>query len=138
MRLITLAVFLAAVLLVSGCAPGGTADFDRAFIDMMVPHHQGAVAMAELAQQRAEHPEIKQMAETIITDQEREIMQMKGWRKAWFGSDQTPSLDKMPMVPGMGGAHGGHDGGSNTMDMAAESICSARLPTRSTGPSSMR
>ena len=114
-----------AALIVAGCAvpgtgPGATASLDQQFIDMMVPHHQGAVEMAKIAQQRAEHPEIKTMADAIIRAQEGEITQMKAWRKAWFGSDQTPPLDKMPMVPGMGGAHGGHGGESGTMDMAAD------------------
>ena len=94
------------------------ASFDRQFIDMMVPHHEGAVAMGEIAQLRAEHGEIKQMAETILSSQTEEIDQMKRWRQAWFGSDQTPPMDRMPMVPGMGGGHGGHGGG--TMDMAAD------------------
>jgi uncharacterized protein (DUF305 family) len=34
-------------------------SFDIQFIDMMVPHHQGAVEMAEVAQQRTEHPDFK-------------------------------------------------------------------------------
>jgi uncharacterized protein (DUF305 family) len=90
-------------------------SFDAQFIDMMVPHHQGAVEMAKIAQQRADHPEIAGMAEAIVAAQEDEIGQMKAWRLAWFGSDETPPLDQMPMVPGMGG-HGGH----GTMDMAAD------------------
>ena len=94
-------------------------SFDAQFIDMMVPHHQGAVDMARVAQQRAEHPEIAQMAEAIISAQEAEIGQMRAWRLAWFGSSETPSLDQMPMVPGMGGGHMAH-GGSGTMDMAAD------------------
>jgi uncharacterized protein (DUF305 family) len=94
-------------------------SFDSRFIDMMVPHHQGAVEMARVAQQRAEHPEIAQMAEAIITAQVNEIDQMKAWRLAWFGSDETPPMERMPMVPGMGGGHTAH-GGSGTMDMAAD------------------
>jgi uncharacterized protein (DUF305 family) len=94
-------------------------SFDAQFIDMMVPHHKGAVDMAEIAQQRAERPEIAQMAEAIITAQENEIGQMKAWRLAWFGSDETPPMERMPTVPGMGGGHAAH-GGSGTMDMAAD------------------
>lgn len=78
--------------------------FDEMFIDMMVPHHQGAVAMAVIANDRAEHPEIKALAGRIITSQEAEIGRMKTWRKAWFGSDVTPAMD-MPanhaQMPGM-------------------------------------
>jgi uncharacterized protein (DUF305 family) len=83
----------------------------------MVPHHQGAVEMAKIAQQRAERPEIKQLAEAVIRGQEAEIATMKGWRQNWFGSDQTPPLDKMPMVSGAA-QHGEHR--LLTMDMAAE------------------
>jgi uncharacterized protein (DUF305 family) len=93
-------------------------SFDAQFIDMMVPHHQGAVEMAKIAQQRAEHLEIAQMADAIIAAQEGEISQMKAWRLAWFGSDETPPMEQMPMVPGMGGGHGAHGGG--TMNMAAD------------------
>ena len=101
-----------------GSASKAAEDFDIQFIDMMVPHHQGAVAMAQIAQQRGEHTEIIQMADAIISAQEAEISQMKSWRKAWAGSDQTPPMDRMPMVPGMG-AHGGAHGGSS-MNMAED------------------
>jgi uncharacterized protein (DUF305 family) len=90
--------------------------FDQMFINMMVPHHQGAVEMAKIAQQRAQHPEIKQMADGIISGQQEEITQMKDWRKLWYGSSDTPPMSAMPMVeemPGMGGV--GH-----TMNMQAD------------------
>jgi uncharacterized protein (DUF305 family) len=107
----------------AGGAGGADAPFDRQFIDMMVPHHQGAVEMAKIAQQRAQRSEIKQMAEAIVRSQNTEIDQMKAWRKAWYGSDQTPPMSKMPMVPGMG--EGGMPGmtghtAATTMDMAAD------------------
>jgi hypothetical protein len=66
-----------------------TAPFDRQFIDMMVPHHQGAVAMAHIALTRAQHPQIKWPARSIIAAQEAEIRQMTAWRKAWYGSATT-------------------------------------------------
>jgi uncharacterized protein (DUF305 family) len=109
---------LAALIVLAGCAGSpAAASFDQQFIDMMVPHHQGAVEMARIAQQRAQRPEIKHLAEAIIRAQDEEIARMKGWRRAWFGSDQTPPLAQMPMVPGMGSEHGGHGA---TMDMAAD------------------
>lgn len=65
---------------------GKTGDeFDRAFIEGMIVHHEGAVAMAEQALQTAKHPEIKQMANDIITAQTREIETMRGWLQAWYG-----------------------------------------------------
>lgn len=92
------------------------AEFDQMFIDMMVPHHQGAVEMARIAQERAEHPEIQQLAEAVIAAQETEIEQMRQWRQAWYGSSDTPSMSEMPSLhamPDMGEA--GH-----AMDMADE------------------
>ena len=81
--------------------PMATGPFDQQFIDMMVPHHMMAVAMAQMAIMHATHPELKQLANNIIAAQNDEITQMKAWRKAWFGSDQTPDMDQMPMLAGM-------------------------------------
>lgn len=85
----------------SGSAASAAVPFDEQFIDMMAPHHMGAVAMAQIALTRAEHPELKTLANSIIASQNMEIGQMKQWRKAWYGSDQTPPMDQMGMLPGM-------------------------------------
>lgn len=77
------------------------APFDRQFIDMMVPHHQSAVAMARVALTRAQHPQIERLAQSIIADQNSEIARMKAWRKQWYGSSTTPSMANMPTLPGM-------------------------------------
>ena len=62
----------------------GTADaeYDLRFIDAMTPHHQGAVNMAKEAQQKSQRPEIKKLADDIIKAQNKEINQLKQWRKA--------------------------------------------------------
>lgn len=60
------------------------ATFDLRFIDGMVPHHEGAVAMAEEALQKSTRPEIQQLAQAIIDAQEREIAELKAWRQAWY------------------------------------------------------
>ena len=60
------------------------ADFDRRFIDAMIPHHEGAVVMAKEALQKSKRPEIQKLAQDIIGSQENEIDQMKQWRKAWY------------------------------------------------------
>lgn len=82
-------------------AAPAAAQFDRQFIDMMVPHHEQGIMMAKMALDRAQHAELKTMAQKIIEDQQRDITAMKGLRKQWFGSDTTPSMDQMPMLPGM-------------------------------------
>jgi uncharacterized protein (DUF305 family) len=69
------------------------ADYDLRFIDGMVMHHQGAVNMAQEALKKAQHPEIKKLAQDIIAAQNREISQMKEWRTAWY-----PQADSMPMA----------------------------------------
>ena len=97
----------------------GDAPIDQAFIDMMVPHHESAIAMAELAQERAEHPELQQMADDIVAAQSAEISQLKEWREEWFGSSDTPSMEEMPMLPGMS-MPPGHSMNGGTMDMTTE------------------
>lgn len=63
---------------------GKTGDaFDQAFIEMMIPHHEGAIDMAKLAQKNAGHTEIKKMADDIISAQQKEIDQMNAWLTAW-------------------------------------------------------
>lgn len=59
--------------------------FDQRFSEAMIPHHEGALAMAEDALQKAEQPEIKELAQAIINAQETEIAQMRQWRQEWFG-----------------------------------------------------
>lgn len=61
------------------------ADFDKAFLQMMPQHHHGAVEMAEQAEKKATHPELKELAAKIAKDQQAEIKQMKGWAQSWFG-----------------------------------------------------
>lgn len=59
------------------------AHFDSHFLNMMTPHHQGAIGMANEALKKAEHQEIKDLAKSIISAQSAEIKQMEKWRKAW-------------------------------------------------------
>ena len=59
---------------------------DMMFIDMMIPHHEGAVAMANDALANAEHAEIKELARKIVDAQTREIEQFRKWKQTWAGS----------------------------------------------------
>ncbi|MFB2980220.1 DUF305 domain-containing protein [Microseira sp. BLCC-F43] len=81
---------------------GMMAQADRHFIEMMIPHHQGAIDMADLALRRAKHPEIRRLAQIIKRDQTREIQQMRTWYKAWYGT-QVPATSMGGM--GMMGMH---------------------------------
>jgi uncharacterized protein (DUF305 family) len=65
-------------------------EFDLMFLDMIIPHHQGAVVMSQDAVQKAEHQEIKQLTTRIIEQQQREIDQMKKWKTASTESQDQP------------------------------------------------
>ena len=58
--------------------------FDKAFIDAMIPHHQSAIEMSQVALDKSDNPEIKELAENIISAQQEEIEQMKQWRNEWY------------------------------------------------------
>lgn len=70
--------------------------FDEAFISEMIVHHEGAIDMANLAKQYANHDEIKRMADDIISAQSREIDQMQQWYKSWYGVE-VPVTSEMMM-----------------------------------------
>lgn len=59
--------------------------FDQRFLEAMISHHQGAIDMAKVAQERAEREEIRTLAAAIIAAQEAEIEQMRAWLAEWFG-----------------------------------------------------
>jgi uncharacterized protein (DUF305 family) len=68
----------------SGMNMEGESPYDATFIDSMIEHHQGAVDMATLALEQAEHEELRSFAEAIIAAQTSEIEQMQNWRSQWF------------------------------------------------------
>lgn len=68
-------------------------DYDKAFIEMMIAHHEGAVDMAELSKQRSKHDDIKQLSQEIISAQEKEIADMKQWQIDWgYGNDEASQM----------------------------------------------
>ncbi|MEV6148908.1 DUF305 domain-containing protein [Nonomuraea sp. NPDC052129] len=78
-------------------------DADVMFAQMMIPHHQQAVEMAELAETRASDKEVKELSAKIKAAQDPEIQTMKGWLTDWGkplpsgGMDQGMGHD----MPGM-------------------------------------
>jgi uncharacterized protein (DUF305 family) len=60
------------------------AQFDLRFLNAMIPHHEGALVMAEDALKKSKRPEMKKLSQEILTSQKQEIEQMKQWRKTWY------------------------------------------------------
>jgi uncharacterized protein (DUF305 family) len=72
--------------------------FDKALIDEMIPHHQGAIRMARAVRDETADDEIRSLARAIVTAQSNEIEAMKDWREAWYGELPPDSM----------GEHEGH------------------------------
>jgi uncharacterized protein (DUF305 family) len=57
-----------------------TGDADKDFVNMMLPHHQGAVDMAKVELHYGKDPMLRDLATAIIAAQEKEIGMMKAWQ----------------------------------------------------------
>ena len=89
-------------------------SIDAHFIEQMIPHHDGAVSMAKLDLEKSNRPEIKTLASAIIVGQTKEIDDMTGWYKNWFGKD-VPKGNMGMMGGGMMSGSGMHMGGQEDM-----------------------
>ncbi len=59
-------------------------DFDRAFLQEMIVHHEGAIDMAEALLKNTKRPELVKLGNDIIKAQTGEVSMMKGWLGEWF------------------------------------------------------
>jgi len=89
-------------------ASESTAQFNDADIEFatgMIPHHQQAVEMADLAETRAQSPEVKMLAADIKAAQDPEIQTMTGWLESWGepvpGGEHGGGHDMSGSMPGM-------------------------------------
>ena len=93
-----LALFILAALL-TGCATGDSSNTsfsadDQMFAAMMVPHHEQAIRMSELALLNTTNPEILALANEIKAAQDPEIEQMKSWGSSKMGSHAGHMMDE--------------------------------------------
>lgn len=77
-------------------------EFDKAFLAQMTMHHAMAVMMARPVVANANHQELKDLAQAMINDQTREIAQMRGWAKDWYGLDLPDHVAMMDQMMGQG------------------------------------
>lgn len=84
-------------------------DADVTFAQVMIPHHEQALEMAELTDGRASDTEVRDIAAKIEKAQDPEIKTMKGWLESWNRPTAAESM------PGMD--HGSGDGMMSDADM---------------------
>lgn len=59
-------------------------EFDLRFINGMIPHHEGALEMAQQGVKNSDRPEIQQVSKDILRTQQVEIDLMNQWKKDWY------------------------------------------------------
>jgi uncharacterized protein (DUF305 family) len=72
--------------------------YDLHYIDMLIEHHQMGIDMATMAQNKASHAELKDLATKMVGEQQKDQDQLKKWRDEWYAG--KPKSDHMKM-PGM-------------------------------------
>src|SRR3546814_148581 len=77
-------------------------DADVAFAQQMIPHHQQAVEMAQLAADRAERQEVKDLAARVEAAQAPEIARLEGWLGEWGEDLPMEGMDMDHGQDGMG------------------------------------
>jgi uncharacterized protein (DUF305 family) len=107
-----------------------TMELDQMYIDMMIPHHQSMIAMAEAALPRLSDERLRQIAQSMIETQGPEIAELREYREAWYGDPEPMPMDDgmmgamNEMMPGMSGTM---EEMALQMDAAAQvaAICAA-------------
>lgn len=95
---------LTLALLVAGCGSGGHSSMpssastaavtgagrtaDISFAQLMIPHHEQAIEMADLALSQASSAGVRELAEDITSAQDPEIAQIKAWLSGWGAPEQ--------------------------------------------------
>ena len=88
----------------TGTIADSNAPFDQRFLDQMIVHHQGAVLSTQMMIADSARPELRDLAQRIITGQQREIDQMGQWRQDWYGAATSGTLPGMMNGSMMGAA----------------------------------
>lgn len=101
---VCVATLMAAGLAVGGApaavADGGTAFDEKEFLSVAVDHHFGGVHMAKMCVDKATRADLRGLCGRIKNTQSEDITRMRSWLKAWYRTDETPSMPPMsqPMM----------------------------------------
>ncbi|GLY70942.1 DUF305 domain-containing protein [Amycolatopsis taiwanensis] len=95
--------------------PAAHNDADVTFAQGMIPHHQQAVTMAQLAASHAAGQQVKDLAARIQQAQDPEIQKMTGWLNQWGAPVSGSAMPPMSGMPGMD--HGSMAGMMSDADM---------------------
>jgi uncharacterized protein (DUF305 family) len=76
----------------------GKADkyVDLRYINAMIAHHGGAIALAQQAKEKSKRPEIVKLAEDIIAGEPKSIEELYGWKKDWYGDIRKVNYKVVP------------------------------------------
>jgi uncharacterized protein (DUF305 family) len=87
------------------------ARLEQDFLMGMVPHHRGAIMMSRMALEKATRPELKELAQKVISEQEMEIQLMTNYLRDWYGMTppagdmMSPEMMREMDMPMMHGLH---------------------------------
>lgn len=71
------------------------AEFDQAFMAMMIAHHQGAIEMADWVLEHGSDPQVLEAANEIKAAQDPEIQQMTTWLQDWYATEPDSTWMQM-------------------------------------------
>lgn len=88
-------------------------DFDQEFLTQMIVHHEGAIVMAQMVLEQSRRPELRTLAQDIITAQTNEVAMMRNWQQSWGLEDASVSwiVDDASVGGAVGGSVGGGTAG---------------------------
>lgn len=72
--------------------PPDARAYEKDFLHRMSDHHASDIAISNLAEQRAMHPELKAMAAASATEQQSEVTTMQDWLSKWYFRDVDPHV----------------------------------------------
>lgn len=75
-----------------------TVKNEKEFLQMMVPHHEEAVATSQYLTEKSGSEQLKDFAQKVIDAQQAEIQEMKGWYRNWYGDDFKANANYLPMM----------------------------------------